>query len=116
MVSAPPPVSCRARIRQVFKGVYERLGEDIANELVEMCNLTDATYRSDSERSTRSTLPVDAKLEQRVEGLRTELRADIQTSTAQLREVLERRLGEQTRWMFIAWTALLIPLIGLWFR
>lgn len=30
--------------------------------------------------------------------------------------VLERRLGEQTRWQFLAWASLLIPIVGLWMR
>jgi hypothetical protein len=33
-----------------------------------------------------------------------------------LENTLERRFGEQTRWMFAAWAALLIPIIGLWFQ
>jgi hypothetical protein len=32
------------------------------------------------------------------------------------REFIERSLKEQTRWMFVAWASLLIPIIGLWFR
>jgi hypothetical protein len=30
--------------------------------------------------------------------------------------VIERRLGEQTRWLFVAWASLLIPIMGLWIR
>jgi hypothetical protein len=29
---------------------------------------------------------------------------------------MERRFGEQARWMFAAWASLLIPIIGLWIR
>jgi hypothetical protein len=35
---------------------------------------------------------------------------------AQSIEDLERRLGEQTRWLLGVLVALLIPIIGMWFR
>ena len=35
---------------------------------------------------------------------------------ADLHAVIERRLGEQTRWLFVAWASLLIPIMGLWIR
>jgi len=35
---------------------------------------------------------------------------------AELDAKLERRLGEQSRWLFAAWASLLIPIIGLWIQ
>lgn len=40
----------------------------------------------------------------------------IERGAAEQREFIERSLKEQTRWMFVAWASLLIPIIGLWFR
>ena len=102
------PVTAR-----LSKKFYDRLGEDIANELVELLNVIDATYRGElKEINEINFARFEAKLEQRIDGLRAELKADL----AGLNATLERRLGEQTRWLFMAWAALLIPVIGLWFR
>lgn len=81
---------------------YERLGEEITNELVDWFNSVDATYRGDlRELNELNFARFDAKLVQRL---------------AALEAKLERRLGEQTRWLFVAWASLLIPIIGLWMR
>jgi hypothetical protein len=102
---------------KLSKNFYDRLGEDIVNELVGLLNLIDASYKSElREINEINFARFEAKLEQRIETLRSELKAEIHTGTASLKVVLEQRLGEQTRWMFVAWSALLIPMIGLWFR
>jgi BMFP domain-containing protein YqiC len=110
-----------ARLSQLF---YERLGEQVANELVDWFNAVDATYRSDlRELNELNFARFDAKLEQRVSTLEARLEQRIATLEthlnerfAQLEAKLERRLGEQTRWLFAAWASLLIPIIGLWMR
>jgi hypothetical protein len=62
----------------------------------------DATYRSDlREINELNFARFDAKLEQRL---------------AEVRTALEKGLKEQTRWMFLAWATILIPIIGLWMR
>ena len=143
-----------ARLSQLF---YERLGEQITNELVDWFNAVDATYRSDlREINELNFARFDAKLEQRVAGLDAkieqrvaqleakieqrmaqlevrieqrvaqldakidqrvaQLEAKIETTAANLQITLEKGLKEQLRWMFAAWAALLIPIIGLWMR
>ena len=97
---------------------YEKLGDDVANELVEWFNLVDATYRSDLRELNelnfarfdakveqrwaafegkierrlaeldRRMIEFDAKLERRV----AELRAEMQAGFAQLETRLTRRL------------------------
>ena len=53
---------------------YEKLGDDIANELVEWFNAVDATYRSDlRELNELNFARFDAKLEQRLADLETRL-------------------------------------------
>jgi hypothetical protein len=53
---------------------YEKLGDDVANELVERFNLVDATYRSDlKELNELNFARFDAKLEQRVAQMETRL-------------------------------------------
>ena len=146
-----------AKLSKLF---YDRLGEEIATELVNWFNDVDATYRADwRELNELNFARFDAKLEQRAAALdakidrraaeldakielRTgELRADIGRLEARVEQrlaefrtevqgeihglgarfdrletTLERRLAEQTRWLFGAWAALLIPIIGLWLR
>ena len=123
---------------------YERLGEQIANELVDWFNQVDATYRSDlRELNELNFARFDAKLEQRLAELWAELNAKmdglawqlngkldrvvaehafaqqdakIDRGLEQVRTALEKGLKEQTRWMFVAWATILIPIIGLWMR
>ncbi len=165
-----------AKLSKLF---YDRLGEEVANELVDWFNAVDATYRSDlRELNELNFVRFDAKLEQRatqvdakidrvaaeldaridavateldakidrvaaelnaridavatelgakidrvaaelnarIDAVATQLNAKIERVAADVTATLERRLGEQTRWMFVAWATLLIPIIGLWFR
>ena len=56
------PVTARLSLR-----FYEKLGEDVANELVEWFNSVDATYRADlRELNEFNFARFDAKLEQRI--------------------------------------------------
>jgi uncharacterized small protein (DUF1192 family) len=159
-----------ARLSKLF---YERLGEQVANELVDWFNQVDAAYRTDlRELNELNFARFDAKLEQRVAELHAKLDGKIDRVTAELHAkldgkidrvtaelyakldgkidrvtaelyakldgkidrvaaefqarldgvvadlhaVLERRLAEQTRWLFVAWASLLIPVMGLWIR
>ncbi len=132
-----------AKLSKLF---YDRLGEQITNELVEWFNQVDATYRSDlRDLNELNFARFDAKLEQhvaeldakidrvatrldakidrvatrldaKIDRVATEANAHMDAMAADLRAVLERRLGEQTRWLFVAWASLLIPLAGLWIR
>jgi hypothetical protein len=125
-----------ARLSKLF---YERLGEEIANELVNWFNQVDATYRTElKEFNELNFARFDAKLEQRVAELHAkldgkldrvagelnakidrvagELDAKIDRRFSEVVALLERRLGDQTRWLFVAWASLLIPIIGLWIR
>jgi hypothetical protein len=78
-----------------------------------VCCVVDLTYRTElRELNEQNFARFDAKLEQRL----AELSARIDGVAADLHAVLERRLGEQTRWFFVAWASLLVPIIGLWFR
>ncbi|HVT37618.1 MAG TPA: hypothetical protein VHE78_01115 [Gemmatimonadaceae bacterium] len=136
-----------AKLSKLF---YDRLGEQVANELVEWFNVVDEDYRGqlralnelnfarfDSKLEQRAA-ELNAKLDQRaaelnakldrglaelraelnakIDRVHAELNTKIDSMGAQLTATLERRLGEQTRWFFVAWASLLIPIIGLWTR
>ena len=121
-----------AKLSKLF---YERLGEQIADELVGWFNAVDATYRSDlRELNELNFARFDAKLEQRfaqfelkmeqrmaefelrVERRITAFEARMEQRMAALEAKMERRFAEQSRWLFAAWASLLIPIMGLWFR
>jgi len=70
---------------------YEKLGADIANELVDWVNMVDASYRSElRELNELNFGRFDAKLEQRAAGLE----AKIDTRAADLDAKIDRRAAE----------------------
>ncbi len=81
--------------------------------MVTSSHQVDATYRNElRELNELNFARFEAKLDQ---GL-AELRAEFDARIADLRVALERRLGEQTRWLFAAWAVVLASVAGLWFR
>ena len=72
---------------KLSKAFYERLGENITNELVDWFNQVDATYRSDlRELNELNFARFDAKLEQRIAELRSTLREELVELRATLRQ------------------------------
>jgi hypothetical protein len=117
-----------ARLSKLF---YERLGEQIANELVDWFNAVDATYRADLRQwNEQNYARFDAKLEQRlaelkgelrseIAGLRGELRSDmaglrgaLQSETASVRENLQTVKSDLIKWMLGFWIASVLTTIG----
>jgi len=115
--------------------LYEKLGEQVANELVDWFNQVDATYRADlREFNELNFSRFDAKLEQRLAELRAdlriELRAEILAATATLRAEMDARfartdqridaLADQIRdsktsmikWMFTFWIGTALIILG----
>ena len=118
------PESADAGHCEVVQAFHERLGEEIANELVDWFNQVDATYRGElREFNELNFARFDAKLEQRVvelhariDAVGADLAGRIDRKFSEAEALLEGRLGEQTRWLFVVWASLLIPIIGLWIR
>ena len=93
---------------------YERLGEEVANELVDWFNQVDATYRGDlRELNELNFARSDAKLEQRLAELRSEFRERLGEVRAELRDRIGEVRAELIKWMFIFWAATIVPLAGL---
>jgi hypothetical protein len=96
---------------------YEKLGDDVANELVEWFNMVDATYRAElRDLNELNFARFDAKLEQRVAALDAkidqrvaELRAEMQAGFSRSESLLELRIAELetrlTRRLFNFWIA-----------
>ena len=88
---------------KLSKRFYEKLGDDVANELVNWFNAVDATYRSDlRDLNELNFARFDAKLDQRIAAVKSELLVAL----ANLRTDL-------LRWMFIFWATTLGTLVAL---
>lgn len=95
-----------ARLSRKF---YEAFGDEIVNELVEWFNQLDTTYRSElRELNELNFARFDAKLEQRV----AELRSEMEAGFAALRVEMASLKSDLVRWMFIFWTGTMVTLLG----
>ncbi|MGH7583034.1 MAG: hypothetical protein ACREL5_07415 [Gemmatimonadales bacterium] len=117
---------------------YNKLGDEVANELVDVLNTADEAYRADLYRVNElNFVRFDARLEQRL----AEFSAEIVQRMTAFETRIERRIGDfesrserrmadfevkietrlgrmerrMLRWMFTFWTGQLIALAGLFF-
>ena len=94
---------------------YQRLGDDVANELVALLNTMDSTYLTELRQLNELNYSrFESKLEQRVAELRAEfktgfaeLSAELGTGQAKLRTDLEAVRADLMKWM----VGLLVPTI-----
>jgi hypothetical protein len=86
------PVTARLSLR-----FYEKLGEDVANELVEWFNSVDATYRADlRELNELNFARFDAKVDQRIGVLEAKVDQRISVLEAKVDQrisALDQRIG-----------------------
>src|SRR5471032_2397946 len=76
---------------------YDHFGDELTNEFVDIINGMDATYRSDlREMNELNFARFDAKLEQRIAELRTEIIA--------MRGEMHALRAELIKWMFLFFT------------
>ena len=104
------------------KELVKHLGDQVTSELVGWFNTMDASQKGElRDMNEQNFARFDAKLEQRVAELHAkldaridrvdskidrvaaELNARIDKAAAELKEVLERRLGDDTRWSYLTW-------------
>ena len=127
---------------KLSKAFYDRMGDDVANELVNWFNSVDTEYRTDlRELNELNFARFDAKLEQRIAELRAELREEIAALGAELRgeignlrqEIGNLRTESRTdlaglradlskeiaaskaslmKWMFVYWAGTALAVIG----
>ncbi|MBE0594072.1 MAG: hypothetical protein IH616_16895 [Gemmatimonadales bacterium] len=120
-----------ARLSRKF---YERLGDDVANELVDWFNAVDATYRADLDRLNEVNFQrFDAKVEQRfaeadakLAGRLADDRAEmerrfagievtIERQGSALRDEISRTRTGLMKWMFGFWATTMLAIISLHF-
>lgn len=110
---------------------YQRFGDKVVNEMVDLFNRIDEASRSDLRLlNEQNALRFEARLDQRTAELRTEfdkrfgeLRTEIEklsgrvdTRFAEQGKALEAALHAHTRWMIGMWAAVIASQIGLWLR
>ena len=110
-----------AKFSQAF---YDRLGHQVADEMVDWFNQVDAAYRSDlRELNELNFARFDAKLEQRfaesslvLEQRFSEFSRALERQIARLSIDLKDQQVVQMRWMIGMWVAVLVAVVGLWIR
>ena len=91
-----------ARLSRRF---YEKFGDDIVNELVELLNRVDTAYRTElREQNELNFARFDAKLDQRV----AEVRGEIAALRSDLRAEMQSFKAEMVKWMFLFWVGTLL--------
>ncbi len=118
---------------------YDRLGDDIANELVDWFNAVDDTYRTQlrelnelnwnrfqaamdarfaefevkmERRFAALEAAFDAKMDQRFAAMDARF-AGMEARLAEFEVKLERRFGDQTKWLVGVWLGTVIPIAGM---
>lgn len=95
---------------------YDKLGDEIANELVEWFNAVDATYRSDlRELNEQNFARFEAKLDQRVAELGAEMQVGFARANANLEERMRQLETRLVRWVLGVWIAQAATTVGLVF-
>jgi hypothetical protein len=131
-----------AKLSQAF---YDRLGQQVAGEMVDWFNQVDTAYRSDlrelselnfarfdaklGQRFAESSLALERRLtefsrglDQRFAGLDPRFAGldqrfgGLEREIAKLAVDLKDQLIVQTRWMIGIWVVVLVAVIGLWIR
>jgi hypothetical protein len=98
---------------KLSKHFYDALGEDVVNEMVEWFSSVDATYRADlRELIEAQAQRFDARLEQRLSEVKTELRSEMAGLRAEMsamrsematRADLANLRAELLKWLFLFW-------------
>jgi hypothetical protein len=87
---------------------YDHFGDELTNEFVDLINGMDAAYKSElREMNELNFARFDAKLEQRVAELRTEIvttRAEMRTEIAAMRGEMHAQKADLIKWMFLFFT------------
>jgi hypothetical protein len=86
-----------AKLSQKF---YQRLGDDVANELVEWLNAVDTSYRQEFKDLFEANF---GRVEARMDELRAEVRSDLGRLESRMDAKLSELKSELLRWMFLFW-------------
>ncbi len=82
---------------------YERLGDDIAGELVDWFNAVDATYQAQLKETN----------ELNWERFKAALHAESATIRGELRSEMSAMRADLIKWMLVFWIGTVVPIIGM---
>jgi hypothetical protein len=92
---------------------YERLGDDIASELVDWFNAVDLTYQTQlREMNDLNWERFKATLLAESASIRSEIRGELHSGLAEVRTEMADMRAELLKWMFVYWTGTIIGLGG----
>jgi hypothetical protein len=122
------PMTVTAKLSQAF---YDRLGHQVADEMVDWFNQVDAAYRSDlrelndlnfarfdakmDKRFLESAAALEQRLSEFARGIEQQI-ARLALDLKSLEVTLMRQQVVQMRWMIGMWLAVFLAVIGLWVR
>jgi hypothetical protein len=93
---------------------YEKLGDDVAGELVDWFNAVDATYKSElKEINELNWERFKATLHQEISSLRAELRGEMSALRSDLRAEIKANQADLMKWMFLYWSGTVAAIIGM---
>ena len=111
---------------------YEKLGDDVAGELVDWFNAVDATYKSELKETNelnwerfkatlheeisllRSELHAEStSLRSDSSSLRSELRGEMAALRTDIRAEMKTMQADLMKWMFIYWSGTVAAIIGM---
>ena len=102
---------------RLSRKLYERFGDEIANELVNWFNAVDATYQGQhKEVNDLNWARIEARFDAfdaRMNALEARMKADIGALELRVDAKLSRLRSELILWMFGFWTTTVITLVGL---
>ncbi len=88
---------------------YEKLGDEVANELVTWLNAVDQSYRDEFRELFEANFGrVEARLAQQA----AEMRAELRVGLAEVRGDVKAAEARLLRWMFAVWVTTLLSLAG----
>jgi hypothetical protein len=92
---------------------YDKLGDEVANELVTWLNAVDDDYRQEFRDLFEANFGrLEARLAQEIAALRAELRTEIHSGDADLRSEMARLETRLVRWMFGVWIGAWLAIAG----
>ncbi|HUF64617.1 MAG TPA: hypothetical protein VMM17_01445 [Gemmatimonadaceae bacterium] len=108
----PWPVTAK-----LSRSFYDKLGDDVASELVDWFNAVDSDYKNDlKEINDRNWERFKGELGAHRSEVRAELgmiRAEFGQFRAEIQSILAAQRSELIKWMFVFWSGTVIPVVGM---
>lgn len=99
---------------KLSRNLYEKLGDDVAAELVDWFKAVDATYKADlKETNDLNWERFKATLNEKNSALRAELREEMSLLRSELRSEMKAMQSDLMKWMFLYWTGTVAAIIGM---